>query len=292
MSSGSRKYAENIPSCLHERPHAFIKHIMTRLDDAMALRDQPDTYPVVLGQQPTCECKDYLRHTYPCKHIIKHWIDDNGDLHVPQLDLDPWVKMDTGNNVSRKLHHHSDCDPVQPGVRESSPVQTLRKIRSVLDQIRSWTYVTSSPEAIKQAYEGLLALKCGTGVSTLTQVGGIPVIPKGASTKKRPRVTSGGLKVKRRRPFTYRNTVKTLAECDTKSRTEGVTVANTPEDTCDTCSFTQTSEVVIVASPTKMSSFTCGRKIVQAARRMRRITRYVGLPCLISCCYVLFWVPV
>ena len=90
MSSQIYAYNEAIPSFLHNRPTKFVKHVLQRLSqsatiprDSIEFIDEKDgkfainsmtpgineRYNINL-QNPSCNCFDFLRSTWPCKHIL------------------------------------------------------------------------------------------------------------------------------------------------------------------------------------------------------------------------------
>ena len=157
LLKSSRRYAKDIPKCLHQRPHDFVVHIMRRLGSARELLQVPDHYNNQVGSSPTCDCEDFHRHSYPCKHIINHWLDSEGHLNIPETDQDPWISvdlLDTGaldtedmqvkDYVIDEVNSHPAKEQApQPSEDLSSQLQ---KVRQVLDELKSWTYLTTSSD--------------------------------------------------------------------------------------------------------------------------------------------------
>ena len=102
LKSRSKHYNKRIPSTLHGRPHAFVKHVWRRLEASKNL--QSHNYLVTQGENPSCICMDFRRHSYPCKHIISGWFHD-GELIIPSTANDPWWNADgyvVEHRVSKK----------------------------------------------------------------------------------------------------------------------------------------------------------------------------------------------
>ena len=105
---------------------------MKRLHDAKQLGDHPYTIQIV-GDRPTCTCLDFQRHNFPCKHLLKSWLTDDGELIIPDTASDPWWNIDesVSKDIKSKLATHSpqqmeescanyDSDEVS----QSNPIQT------------------------------------------------------------------------------------------------------------------------------------------------------------------------
>lgn len=73
-----RKYADEVPDFLHGRPKLFVQHCMERLNkivtDEIQCLSNGTEYKV--GQYivnlslPECECMDFIRTGWPCKHML------------------------------------------------------------------------------------------------------------------------------------------------------------------------------------------------------------------------------
>lgn len=166
----SRQHITDIPQCLRQQPHDFVDHVMSRLGPARELLQYPDCYEVQVGSGPTCECEDFHRHSYPCKHILKHWLDSQGCLNIPDTDLDRWVSVDVSSSDSlgtdnvpvgdcavEEVTTHRMKRPARK-LRGNLPSQ-LQKVRDVLDELKDWTYRTSSSSAANRVYNQLLAIR-------------------------------------------------------------------------------------------------------------------------------------
>ena len=92
LSTQTWKYNRILPLYLHQRPHEFIVHVWKRLAAAKQLDHHP--YEITSGDNPTCSCEDFQRHSYPCKHILKQWITSEGELDIPNTLSDPWWSID------------------------------------------------------------------------------------------------------------------------------------------------------------------------------------------------------
>ena len=90
LASTITTYNANIPTYLHERPHNFVKHMLKRQDVAKTIRKSnikcednskgifkftsqtpgsKEEYNVNLSL-PSCNCFDFRRTVWPCKHIL------------------------------------------------------------------------------------------------------------------------------------------------------------------------------------------------------------------------------
>ncbi|KAK3083109.1 hypothetical protein FSP39_014287 [Pinctada imbricata] len=84
-----KRYNENLPLFLHNRPKEFIDHCRKRLSSAeevegkievgdgmftvQSFTDPYSTYVVTLGTEtdvPSCQCHDWLHSHWPCKHML------------------------------------------------------------------------------------------------------------------------------------------------------------------------------------------------------------------------------
>lgn len=202
---------------------------MRRLDAARQLLDTQDTgYD---ADTSSCTCEDFYRNTYPCKHILRHWLDEDGNLSIPSSDLDPWIStqpLPTSDQESSGLpdheHEHDDCvesaAPREAAATLSSNAMNdqLKDIRSIIENLKSWTYLTNSPTAVQQVHDTLTSMKgFTTSATTVDHSFNLPVAP--TCPRKRRQISGGVLKAKRRRPLKYRNRVgadhivKSLEEC-------------------------------------------------------------------------------
>lgn len=248
---------------------------MRRLNAARELRAKSDTKPTLLSTNPECECEDFLRHSYPCKHIITHWIDSDGKLDIPVTDLNPWIvinTMDGSFSLPSSDEHPRYSDPPHLARRiEHKTVKAegddlehkLAKIRQVVEEIKSWTYLTTSTDAAEQVFSQLLSVSEITKATIPTNCN-IPVLPKRVALKRRVQTTSGSLRPKKRRPLKHSrrvgiktdHTVKTLSECGSNNT---AALANEPL-------FSLKEQ----EQPSTVSTMIRGRQILKAARLTNR----------------------
>ena len=84
----SRKYSEDLPKFLHNRPRLFIDHCTKRLSSAMSIpvsnicslpdkkftvinEDKGISYMLDLSSSlPKCSCPDWKKSHLPCKHML------------------------------------------------------------------------------------------------------------------------------------------------------------------------------------------------------------------------------
>lgn len=247
----SRKYADDVPKTLHNRPHQFVAHIMKRLDAAKQL-SSTDPYNVRLGLNPSCECEDFMRHSYPCKHIIKYWINGEGILEIPDnLLLNSWIVLDSTVSADVAMHESGRCETLDlepsPSLQSLCPspssgnpdsvafnartplspkntsqpalLKSLSEIRRVCDHIKSWTYNCSDLDVANTV------VKMISGVSSqcigIKMEGSLPLRPSRSPARCTPlirRVLRGGcLKRKRHIPLKYRRRSSGISTAQTVS---------------------------------------------------------------------------
>lgn len=132
-SSSAREYSGNIPIFLHNRPTHFVQHVMQCWSDVDGLSVdeicdghffvQSATnlnlkYEVLLdvgNGQPSCQCLDWKRHHYPCKHLLPVIAGNNGitwESLPPAYRDSPFLTLD----LSRQITIHDNTDDEQPVV--------------------------------------------------------------------------------------------------------------------------------------------------------------------------------
>lgn len=217
-------------------------------------------------ENSACNCEDYLRHTYPCKHILSCWIDHEGALNIPNdsvlapwISIDPFDQDDNPNDLSENVSTTCTSTYDDPSnsevinahslseVPKTTDIQlSLHKLRNCLDQLKSWSYITTSKESVNAVLEQLGSIVTTHLTSnSVTHSDGLVLDP---SKKRRITLASGNLSVKKSRRNHGRvglvadYTVKTLAEC-TGSKNVGSDTAYSS------------------------SALSRGRKILQAARK-------------------------
>ncbi|XP_067929247.1 uncharacterized protein [Watersipora subatra] len=218
FSSMSRRYAKDIPAALHNRPHDFVKHVIKRLESARELlcSNSPEQYIVdAKSSMPSCSCEDFSRHSFPCKHIIRHWFDEDGQLCIPSnLTVTPWICLDVcdGNREDNaytpptKLSTYTEaipqCFPNKSTSDESTLAKLLGKIRAFADDIKSWTYNCVEKDVantVLQRLEEMQPLCVGTNIKA-----NLIVRPSTSGKQRRLTLRDGGLKRRRRMPLKYR----------------------------------------------------------------------------------------
>ena len=90
MASDLTSYNSNVPSYLYDRPHDFVKHVLIKMSVARTIeKNQIRCLDIMRGlfrfksqtpgsieiynidlSLPTCECYDFRRTVWPCKHIL------------------------------------------------------------------------------------------------------------------------------------------------------------------------------------------------------------------------------
>lgn len=130
QSSANRKYKENVPAYLHDRPKAVIQHCLDRKATSskfdaedVSTTTSTGTFEVKSGsnvykvnfQVPSCSCPDWISTNYPCKHffaifrIYPSW----GWNELPSSYLEsPRLKLDS-ESVESYFHgtteYSKDC---------------------------------------------------------------------------------------------------------------------------------------------------------------------------------------
>ena len=235
LSKFNRRYSRNVPASLHQRPHRFIKHILRRLPAAKQLTAQE--YMVTEGDNPRCKCPDFSRHSFPCKHIIKTWLTDDGELVIPDTLSNPWWTTDS--SVIPTVHNakyqcqttayspepsidtdnvNDDVPSGEETVKHIQEGQVMKKkeeidkihsyIRESLKQMVGFTYENTSIETAKDLLSQITQVK-KCYLTRAKTVSNIPVIPTPArKARKRKAVISisskdSALRPKKRKPLKY-----------------------------------------------------------------------------------------
>lgn len=223
LSAKCRKYAKDVPECLHERPHDFVRHIMGRLQAARDLASGRES-TLHNSDGETCTCEDHARHTYPCKHMLSKWISADGSLAIPSLAMDPWITLDnyigeiqdtedTQNTTSTVSGAASADDSVRDEVETPKVILSPPKVMSAtddisaklvilrkqLDKIKSWTYMTSSLDSVDTVLQHLNVIEACIKSDSVT--GKLTLSPKHSTktAKKRLRNRPGVLKRAKRK---------------------------------------------------------------------------------------------
>ncbi|KAL3229415.1 hypothetical protein MRX96_023600 [Rhipicephalus microplus] len=119
QSSAYRQYSENVPAYLHNRPHGFVKHMLRWLVNAEECtptnmeelsvegvftvhseRSDDDLYTVDFTK-PSCNCPDFRKHKYLCKHfcVVFKYSDRWGFSSLPQSYLNrPQIILEAVQN--------------------------------------------------------------------------------------------------------------------------------------------------------------------------------------------------
>ncbi|KAH9360180.1 hypothetical protein HPB48_020964 [Haemaphysalis longicornis] len=145
-TSEYRMFHSSVPSYLHNRPPAVIKHVMQRLHHAAAFSahdvkataehglfivqsetSQEETYSVNFTV-PSCGCRDFIRHQLPCKHfcaVFNHQKDWGFDSLPEGYRSGPLLTLATGpspGEAAADSPNHSttmDAAPGHSGAEES-----------------------------------------------------------------------------------------------------------------------------------------------------------------------------
>lgn len=173
MSSSNKRYNPDLPVSLHERPHAFSRHVMSRLEAAKQLQEHQ--YTVTSGANPSCDCLDFQRHSYPCKHMLNSWLSGD-DLIIPSTTSNSWWSMDDEVvilSASIPSDHPDTLHPSSP-IHDSRPAATEPPLSSPSSQTLDDTHSNkrqklSSVDRLNQDVNELL--KEITGLYHLTQLG-------------------------------------------------------------------------------------------------------------------------
>ena len=146
-SSSYRLYNNNVPIWLRDRPREFVTHCLGRLSSAMetpsedirmleggkfTVRSQTSGKNYTLCFQnenhPTCECEDWKRNHWPCKHFMAVFINYEqwgwNSLPAtytenPYFTLDPSIIKTTVNQEENKTTVKEKSSP-EPSVLQQS----------------------------------------------------------------------------------------------------------------------------------------------------------------------------
>ena len=197
-------------------------HVWKRLAAAKQLDHHP--YEITSGDNPTCSCEDFQRHSYPCKHILKQWITSEGELDIPNTLSDPWWSIDESvmtiqdkhankpRNTSAAISLQTQDSNKTANKDTGSIKMTGQKIRETLDYLRSESYeceelsvardVLSKLEEIGRMMRDSKPKLSGLSLAAKPTCSTIKV-----NKKKRKRTTvthhDSALKPKRQRPLKY-----------------------------------------------------------------------------------------
>jgi hypothetical protein len=187
---------------------------MKRLQSAKSIRSSgvPCSYEVIDSDNPSCTCEDFMRHSFPCKHILSRWIDEHGNLTIPSSNLDPWITRDDGSPsynepVAETGHMQSqqssglpfdDTDTVENTADNTPGLEPLlQTVRKQIDFIKSWTYLTVSSAAVQEVSTILdKAINEHLSTDSIKMVNNLPHLPA-SSKKKRKCLTKGKLPFKK-----------------------------------------------------------------------------------------------
>lgn len=104
-----KRYADNVPLFLHNRPRPFLEHCMKRIDKVHVsdYTVTSDGYRVVSPDSgliytldmsgPSCTCPDWLKFNWPCKHILgilTNFPADGWDFLPPSYTSIPLFNLD------------------------------------------------------------------------------------------------------------------------------------------------------------------------------------------------------
>ena len=204
LSSSYRKYNDNIPEWLQERPHNFIKHVLQRLHTAQSEYTKEDVnilsklkyqvksfagpiehpWYIVNFADPSCECADWDKHHFPCKHmcaLFQHHIVSWNDLATSYRES-PFLKRDLtvdGTNLvddedmpSQTIatnDHEVNCDTREKGLahntlplptrKKDTSLSLQKKVRNELKEINDITFDCDDANALKSTISQLHLVK-------------------------------------------------------------------------------------------------------------------------------------
>lgn len=183
-SSSYRAYSGNIPDYLHNRPAAFIKHVMQRMNTALEyeegdvdatgtpgqyqVRSQSSGWHTVDMSQPQCTCMDFRVTKFPCKHFCAVFrLGDTSFLQLPESYLNGPCVAATGmpNSDAQEMRlGHIEAEPAPHEVTtvlsippsSSSQLKVKRALgRSLTEKFNSLLYYCTDPSALDNANKRL-----------------------------------------------------------------------------------------------------------------------------------------
>lgn len=226
-----RKYSKDIPIALYQRPHPFIKHVMSRIGLSKLI--PKETLQGYNTSVESCDCYDFSNNSYPCKHIIHLWTDQSGRFAVPDgCNLRPWIEVDSSVVGEASIgfphvhvhdpqplspldnHSFSDTEPPQsielPSTESSTSNLTsaLSDLRQKLDMFKAWTYRTESAEHVTGLLNALAPLELQYNITEPSSLQ-LPKLADREMVMKRRKISklsSGSLKrhTKKKAPLQYR----------------------------------------------------------------------------------------
>ena len=187
------------------------------------------------GDRPSCTCVDFLRNSYPCKHIIANWLMPDGGLCIPETDANPWWTLDPvvlptdsasadiqhatedpfpGSPISASLASDDDdvshLPPAQPVViqADDDDANTVNeKIREILNILKSYTYLNTDASHANNILHQLQDVQRNF-TAALPKQHNIPTLPKSAMRKRKRKFRNltkkSALKPRDGRPAKYR----------------------------------------------------------------------------------------
>lgn len=193
-----RKYAEDIPQFLQEKPEAFVKHCLKRLGTSdLSVTNTAEHFVVnsdsgasyqVNTDVPACTCLDWQQYNWPCKHILKVMLDypaygweflPETYRNLPSFNLDTTFDMEDSEEEETVYQEEVEMNVFAHPDEE----QALRcELLEIMKELQNDIYLLP--------FSGLVELKgdlqSASNVVAKHRPEGLPVRAKAA--KRRPRV--------------------------------------------------------------------------------------------------------
>lgn len=192
-----RRYNEDLPVFLHNRPRDFVHHVCSRwksalsfppshivpVDDKSFSVASPDSgkyylveFGVSDGDMPSCDCEDWKRYHWPCKHFCAVFQNTTYTWeHLscvyresPYFTVDTDVVSDIGGNTSGSNggQETASCDTLPVDTVDNSSAPTVAgpsvdncaaQCRESLRQLVDLTYLCSDAEPLVELNTTLTA---------------------------------------------------------------------------------------------------------------------------------------
>lgn len=196
-----------------------------------------DAHRYVVKNCDTCNCPDFQRNDYPCKHVIKTWLSADGELVVPLVENQWWSVDNDVFHISTRTQHPT-LSIAPPASQRTDIINDLqaddaltrdltilekqlaslpkkkslaslnREIQETLLQLRDFKHLNkdmSTAEDILCKLQSMKALYHSTA-KTMSNLPLLPTLPKQMPSRKRRLITidkDTALKVKKQRPLRY-----------------------------------------------------------------------------------------
>jgi len=180
-----RKYSDDVPPYLRERPKFFATHCIKRLasascliatvtdtaDDIFTVPASDDTdksytvrmHSVLDADAPSCECVDWQRHFLPCKHMMAviSSLGEDGWRRLPeqyralpQFNIDQTLTNNDMTSTDTPQVTARSSEPIEPSSdAESTVSQWQSRVRQAMTVIMNYTYMVSDVNFLQASHK-------------------------------------------------------------------------------------------------------------------------------------------